>query len=175
MASMIKTSKYLVLIAGLMGLAAIFSPFIVSTTDDGQLIEDSAWSLLTDTVEQVKSAEVETDPTLNALHQATALPGLLWLPVLVPVFLAALLLALLGTWGVMRGRFERLFGLLSLVLGLFVLGFAVILAGSMSNDELTSTGLGGKLLLGTGIAACVGGLLSLIKPDRRPRTAEPAA
>jgi hypothetical protein len=52
------------------------------------------------------------------------------------------------------------------ILGLFVLGFAVILVVSMSDDEM-STGLGGKLLLGTGLAACVGGFVALTKPDRR--------
>lgn len=137
-------------------------------------MEVSAWGLLNDTVESGKAAAAETDPTLQAMDHIAAIPGLLWLPVLLPVFLATLLLSLLGMWGVLRGRFGRLFGLLSSVLGLFVLGFAVILIASMSGDELISVGLGGWLLLGTGMAACGGGFLALVRPDRPPRRAEPA-
>lgn len=167
MASMSKTSKYLVLLAGLMGMAAMFYPFISGMNEDGQSIDISAWSLLTETVEEGKAAAAATNELTEAMHQAAALPGLLWLPVLLPVFLGALLLTLLGAWGVLRGRFGRIFGLLSFVLGLFIFGFAVVLEVSMSGDEPMSTGLGGKLLLGTGIAASLGGLVALIRPDRR--------
>ncbi len=167
MFSMVRASKFLVLIAGLLGLAGMFHPFIIGTTDDGYSADASAWSLLGDVAQAQEDAAAQTDRFSTALAEAEAFGAYLWLPFLFPVFLAALSLTFLGTWGVLRGRFGRLFGLLSLGPGLFVLGFALLLITSASDGQASnSTGLGAILLLGTGIGACVGGFVSLVKPDR---------
>ncbi len=166
---MIKASKFLVLFGGILGVAAFFQPFLTGTTEDGQDISMSAWSLLHEIEAAGEKQRSSPDPATQLMANIDALPGILWIPVVMPVFGAAFLIMLLGAWGVLRRRFGRLFGLGAFVLGGFVLGFALILMLSGAGDHEMQTGIGGKMLLVTGLCGFVCGFVTLIKPDRRRR------
>src|SRR3954454_10383431 len=78
------------------------------------------------------------------------------------IFAPALLLAMIGGIGVKRRSFGRDAGTFAFLLGLVGLGIAGILKGAAEGDG----GVGLTLLLVTGVAGVLGGLVTLIKPER---------
>ena len=69
---------------------------------------------------------------------------------------------LIGGLGVMRKQFGRVAGTFSLLFGLIGLGIGALLKGAAEGDS----GIGLTLLLVTGVAGVVGGLIALVKPER---------
>ena len=71
----------------------------------------------------------------------------------------------------MRKKFGRVAGTFSLLFGLIGLGIGALLKGAAEGDS----GIGLTLLLVTGVAGVVGGLIALVKPERPviPATAQP--
>jgi hypothetical protein len=82
--------------------------------------------------------------------------------IVLAVFAPALLLALIGGLGVMRKKFGRGAGALSLVFGLLGLGIGAVLRSAAEGDA----GIGITVLLLTGVAGIVGGIMALAKPER---------
>jgi hypothetical protein len=82
--------------------------------------------------------------------------------IVMAIFAPAILLALIGGLGVMRKRFGRAAAAFSLIFGLIGLGIGAILKGAAEGDA----GIGMTLLLITGVAGVVGGLMGLVKPER---------
>ena len=90
------------------------------------------------------------------------------LPIMI-AFVPAVLLLLFGGIAAIRGRFGRFGGFSALVVG--ALGAAVwALAHHVDQTSLASDpaplGVGVHLLLASGVAGMLGGLLALISPDR---------
>ncbi len=71
--------------------------------------------------------------------------------------------ALIGGMGVARKKFGRVAGTFSLLLGFVGLGIAALLKSAAEGDA----GIGLTMLIVTGLAGIVGGVLALAKPERR--------
>ncbi len=158
-----KASKFIVLAGGILGILAFFLP-LVSVDRGGAKASVSAFQVIKG-LDQVEVAvedgaargaySVET--SASAKKDIGALKG-----IVMAIFAPALLLSLLGAAGVARKRFGRVAGTFSLLAGLVGLGIASILKSAAEGDG----GIGLTLLLVTGIAGVIGGLIALVKPER---------
>ena len=166
-----KASKLIVLVGGILGILAFFLP-LVSVERQGKSASVSAFQIMKG-LDQVEVA-VDDGVSKRSLDVATgaeakkdigALKG-----IVMAIFAPALLLSLLGGLGVARKRFGRVAGTFSLLAGLAGLGIAAILKGAAEGDA----GIGLTLLLITGVAGVIGGLVALVKPER-PFVAAPVA
>lgn len=174
---MVKAAKFMVLVAGLVGLIAFFLPFL-SAESQGKSASISAFQAVkgidgaidaTDqatagaTNAEAKSARAEIADVVNKVKAF-----------LYAMYAPALLLFLFGLIGVIKKKFGRGFGVLSLLLGLVALGFWALLfmaAGEANKDQggadvKVALGLGVHLLLATGILGFLGGIINTVKPDR---------
>lgn len=175
-----KASKFVVLVGGILGILAFFLP-MVSVTRQGQTATVSAFQVVKglDAVSselnkdevKMKAASVGESRTLNeAKDGVDSIKG-----IVMAIFAPALLLALIGGAGVARKKFGRVAGTFSLLFGLVGLGIGAILKSAAEGDS----GIGLTLLLITGLAGMVGGIMALVKPERlaaaTPATARAAA
>lgn len=160
-----KASKFIVLVGGILGILAFFLP-LVSVQREGHSASVSAFQVMKglDKVEVAvdeagaqRAMDIET--SASAKKDIGAMKG-----IVMAIFAPALLLALIGGLGVTRRRFGRVAGTFSLLAGLVGLGIASILKSAADGDG----GIGLTLLLVTGVAGVVGGLVTLIKPERLP-------
>jgi len=160
-----KASKLIVLVGGLLGILSFFLP-LVSVTREGKTVALSAFQVVKgiDVVNHeidktdVSAASIDDRAKLTeAKGDLSSIKG-----IVLAIFAPALLLALIGGLGVMRKKFGRGAGTLALLLGALGLGIGVILKGAAEGDS----GIGMTLLLLTGVAGVVGGLMALIKPER---------
>jgi hypothetical protein len=165
-----KASKFIVLVGGILGILAFFLP-LVSVERQGAQASVSAFQIIKglDQVEAVVDQgvarrEVSVATSASAKKDIGALKG-----IVMAIFAPALLLALLGGAGVARRRFGRVAAAFSLLAGLLGLGIAAILKSAAEGDG----GIGLTLLLVTGVAGVVGGLVALVKPER-PAALQPA-
>lgn len=164
-----KATKFIILVGGLLGLLAFFLP-LVSVQRAGGSASVSAFQVMKglDTVEvavneagTAKSYDVETAAFASeAKKDIGAMKG-----IVMAIFAPAALLALLGGLGIGRKRFGRVAATFSLLAGIAGLGIASILKGAAEGDS----GIGLTLLLVTGAAGIVGGILGLVKPERLPQ------
>lgn len=173
---MVKAAKFLVLIAGLAGLVAFFLPFLTAESG-GKTASISAFQAVKgidtalDATEQAtagattpeaKSATAEIADVVNKVKAF-----------LYAMYAPAVLLALFGLIGVLKKKFGRGFGVLSVLMGLIALGFWALLfmaAGEANKDQgagdvKVALGLGVHLLLATGILGFIGGITNTVKPD----------
>jgi hypothetical protein len=132
-----KASKLIVLVGGVLGIIAFFLPLVSINRPDFHGTA-SAFQV----VKGIDAGAVRTFVYV--------------------VFAPALLLALVGGLATRRGSFGRGAGALSLVFGLLGLAIAALLKSAAEGDA----GIGLTLLLVTGIAGTVGGILGLAKPER---------
>jgi hypothetical protein len=164
-----KASKFVVLAGGILGILAFFLP-MVSVTREGKTATVSAFQVVkglevvsTELAKDevaVRAASVgETASLAQAQDGIGSIKG-----IVMAVFAPALLLAAIGGAGVARKRFGRGAGTFSLLLGLAGLGIGVILKGAAEGDS----GIGLTMLLLTGVAGVIGGLMALVKPERAP-------
>lgn len=157
-----KASKLIVLVGGLLGILAFFLP-MVSVTRDHRTVTLSAFQVVRgiDAVDhELDTSDVSTASLDDRakLHEARgSING-----IVLAVFAPALLLAVIGGLGVMRKRFGRGAGTLALLLGAIGLGIGAILKSAAEGDG----GIGLTLLLVTGVAGAIGGLMALVKPER---------
>jgi hypothetical protein len=161
--SVMKASKLIVLVGGILGILAFFLP-LVSVHRGGTTAKVSAMQVIKglDAVDsQVDRADARTGEEVamrgEAKQDIGAMKG-----IVLAIFAPAALLALLGGLGVARKRFGRGAGALSLLLGLVGLGIGAVLKSAAEGDA----GIGMSFLLLTGVAGIVGGLAALIKPER---------
>jgi hypothetical protein len=158
-----KATKFIVLVGGILGLLSFFLP-LVSVHRDNMTGKVSAFQIIKglDTVSvAVDSASVhsvqEVETRAEAKKDVGAMKG-----IVMAIFAPALLLTLIGGLGVARKRFGRGAAAFSLIFGLIGLGIGAILKSAAEGDA----GIGMTLLLVTGIAGVVGGLIGLVKPER---------
>lgn len=158
-----KASKFIVLAGGILGILAFFLP-LVSVERQGAKASVSAFQVIKG-LDQVEVAVDEgaargaynVETSASAKKDIGAMKG-----IVMAIFAPALLLSLLGAAGVARKRFGRVAGTFSLLAGLIGLGIAAILKSAAEGDG----GIGLTLLLVTGVAGVVGGLIALVKPER---------
>ncbi len=165
-----KASKLIVLVGGILGIIAFFLP-MVSVTRENQTVKVSALQVVQG-IDAVKGEISKTDVSAASMEDKTnlakadtdlsSIKG-----IVLAIFAPALLLALIGGLGVMRKKFGRGAGTLSFLLGAVGLGIGAILKSAAEGDS----GIALTLLLVTGAAGLVGGLMALIKPERAPATA----
>jgi hypothetical protein len=158
-----KATKFIVLVGGILGLLSFFLP-LVSVHRDTMTGKVSAFQIMKglDSVSvAVDEASVhsvrEVETRAEAKKDVGAMKG-----IVMAIFAPALLLTLLGGLGVARKRFGRGAAAFSLIFGLIGLGIGAILKSAAEGDA----GIGMTLLLVTGIAGVVGGLIGLVKPER---------
>ena len=139
---MVKAAKFMVLVAGLMGLVAFFLP-MVSVDQNGHSISASAFQAVQGaSIGQEKLDEVaktETAATAEAKANVSDLDDFLTKvkAFLYGVYAPALLLTLFGVIGVAKQKFGRGLGIFSLLLGLVVIalwGFFFMAAGEVNKD-----------------------------------------
>ncbi|MDX2093257.1 MAG: hypothetical protein SFX73_35770 [Kofleriaceae bacterium] len=159
-----KATKFIVLVGGILGILAFFLPMVTLHRADftGSA---SAFQLLkginaaSDVVnsDEVRAAAIRSADVAQAKEGLDTMKG-----IVAAIFVPAILLAIMGALGVKRKQFGRVAGGFSLLFGLVGLGIAALLKSAAGADA----GIGITLLLVTGVAGVVGGLLALVKPDR---------
>jgi len=162
-----KASKFVVLVGGILGILAFFLP-MVSVTREGKNVTVSAFQVVKgldavkgeldkDEVKMKAASYGETGSLNRAKSDIDGIKG-----IVMAIFAPALLLAAIGGAGVARKKFGRVAGTFSLLFGLLGLGIGAILKSAAEGDS----GIGLTLLLITGVAGIVGGIMALAKPDR---------
>ena len=158
-----KASKFIVLVGGILGILAFFLP-LVSVERQGHQASVSAYQIIKglDQVEVAvdegaRQAAYSVETSASAKKDIGAMKG-----IVMAIFAPALLLALMGAAGVARKRFGRVAGTFSLLAGLVGLGIGALLKSAAEGDG----GIGLTLLIVTGVAGVVGGIATLIKPER---------
>jgi hypothetical protein len=158
-----KATKFIVLVGGILGLLSFFLP-LVSVHRANATGKVSAFQIMkgldsvsvaVDEASVHSVAEVET--RAEAKKDVGAMKG-----IVMAIFAPALLLTLIGGLAVGRKRFGRGAAAFSLIFGLIGLGIGAILKSAAEGDA----GIGMTLLLLTGVAGVVGGLIGLVKPER---------
>jgi hypothetical protein len=177
-----KAIKFVILAAGLLGLAAIILPLL-----NVKLAEDRVLSFTA--VEVIGGVEVAKEAASNVRDAvvaeagvdaaAVAAAGQRWRDlqeafeaiqgIVVAFFLPALLLTAIGVTGAIRGKLGRLGGAGALLLGLLgtgVSGFVIaVLSDPRVSENGGSPGAALYLLALSGVVGLLGGLLTVIKPD----------
>ncbi|HTJ41493.1 MAG TPA: hypothetical protein VL463_05330 [Kofleriaceae bacterium] len=144
-----KFTKHMVLIGGVCAVIAFFLPYVGLSAGD-------------------QSAKVSAFDVVKGYQ---AMPG--WSQTVGYVFLVfgpPMLLLVQGAVALKTGKFGRLAGVGSLILGGWgaLMGAALISVINDKHDEILTAevGAGTYIFLVAGILGAVGGLLALIKPDR---------
>jgi hypothetical protein len=167
---MVKATKYVVLLAGVVGLIAFFLP-LVAVNKSGIEGKLSAYRIVKgiDSADQVV-ASAESGSTSGVAEANKALGAIKG--IVVAIFVPALLLVVFGGVGAARKRFGRGLAIPSMIVGLVGLGFwALLNAAASAGDGGSVAGAGMHLLLVTGLLGTLGGLIATIKPDRTPHPA----
>ncbi len=173
--------KYLVLLAGIVGVAGFFLPFIDVHTSNArfgrhpsafELVRrlESLDALTLDLTKlglgdaQAKEAAAQAHDQLERARTAASV-----------IYAPAALLAILGAICGIRRRMGRLAGFLALVLGAISGSVWAIFYYVASRDphHAATMGLGANLLLACGAAASLAGIGALIVPDRGALPAPP--
>jgi hypothetical protein len=160
-----KASKFIVLAGGILGILAFFLPMVTVHRDDfsGSVSAFQIIKGLDEISVAAGSHEVSVavaDAGATAASAKEMLDGMRTF--VMAIFAPALLLLLIGGLGVMRKQFGRVAGAFSLLFGLIGLGIGSLLKSAAEGDA----GIGLTLLLVTGVAGVVGGLITLVKPER---------
>ncbi len=160
-----KASKFIVLVGGILGILAFFLPMVTVNRADfsGSVSAFQIVKGLDAVSVAAGSRDVSValaDAGADAKSAKEALDGMKG--IVMAIFAPALMLVLIGGLGVFRKKFGRVAGTFSLLFGLVGLGIGALLKGAAEGDS----GIGLTLLLITGVAGVVGGLIALAKPER---------
>jgi hypothetical protein len=170
----VKAWKYLVLIAGIAGVAGFFLPFITFHSPRGDIEGSvSAYQIVRgiDAVDElIDTTKPMTMTNAEATRVITTLNNELerYRGALIACFVPAALLAALGALVGARRKMGRIAGLLALVIGLANAGvWLLFYQVSMEQPDVTAAmGFGLHLLLVAGIVGTLAGLGALLAPDR---------
>ncbi len=169
-----KASKFVVLLGGVLGVIAFFLP-LIAVQKSGLTGKLSAYRIVagvTKASQVVKEAsamsEGENKENLEEANKALAdIKG-----VVIGMYVPVWLLLLIGGIGVARGKFQRLGGTFSLLIGLIGLGVASLLLSAAQSKDVTSAtqesvaGVGMYVMFLAAAMGTIGGLITLVKPDR---------
>jgi hypothetical protein len=170
----VKAWKYLVLLAGIAGIAGFFFPFLTFQSPNGELEGSvSAYQIVRgiDAVDElIDTTKPMTITSAEATRVVTTLNAELerYRFALIACYVPAAALALLGALVGARRKMGRIAGLLAIVIGLanaavWLLFYQV----SMEQPEVTAAmGFGLHLLLVAGVAGVLAGVGALLVPDR---------
>lgn len=172
-------TKFMVLAGGVLGLVSFFMPYFVMPiegSDSTVNLSPYVGFVGISAVEEVaEGAEVEAASALGAdkapaaaaaMKEANDMLDSIKMFLLIPVA-PAIFLLLFGLLG-LKGAFGRGLGAGSLLFGLVALAIWGLLSAALGEvDGEVSGGLGLTLLMACGALGAVGGLLALIKPERR--------
>lgn len=168
---MTRATKYIILGAGLIGLIAFFMP-LIAVNKSGVSGKLSAYRIVVgiSSAKQVvskagKAADtVESKAAVKDANKAlSAVRG-----IVLAIFVPALLLTIFGGVGTLRKSFGRGLAIPSFIFGLIGLGIWALLSSAASAGGGESVaGFGMHMLLLTGLGGVVGGLIGIIKPERR--------
>ncbi|MEJ7603099.1 MAG: hypothetical protein WKG01_34750 [Kofleriaceae bacterium] len=166
-----KPWKVLVLLAGLVGIAGFFLPFVKYKSPDGSVTGTiSAYQIVAgiDDPGDIVDGDV---PNLDREQVAVLVTqfneGLAELKALMLGFFApAVLLAVIGALAVARGRLGRISGVFALLLGVANIGVFLLFRGVAGDSGQTDAtlGVGLSMLLAAGIVGAIGGLGALVSP-----------
>ncbi len=180
-------SKFLVLVGGIVGIVSFFLPLIavkdsgvegavsafqiVKGLDKASEVVTGAAGELAKTAEEAGAAELQ-----KATAEANDAFGKIK-TVVMAIYAPALLLLIIGAIAVMKKQFGRVGGTFAFLFGLIGLGIWAILnaaANEVAADIAKGGGAGESvkgiamhLLMVTGALGLVGGLMALIKPERK--------
>jgi hypothetical protein len=172
-----KASKFIVFAGGILGLIAFFLPFGTAEVEKGVRVSVSAFQVvkgISDVQEVVSSDEAKAK--IDALDEAGKTEARKVVKeanneldkikgIIIGLFVPALLLALIGGLGVARKRFGRGAGVLSLLLGIV----SALIGGGLHaafGETDGGAGIAITILVLTGLAGIIGGIMALIKPER---------
>ena len=187
-----KAIKFVILVAGLLGVAAFFLPLlsydtsletgsgsgpekvelrlsgltVVGGTTAAEQLKGTVQGNVErlDTSGKAKEFIDNLDDVLSAIKAAV-----------IGIFIPALVLLLVGGVGVARGKLERLGGVFALVAGILGAAIGMFILNALADPKVESGGGGPGvavyLIVVSGIVGLVGGLLTMIKPDSGGRFA----
>jgi hypothetical protein len=176
-----KFTKFLVLAGGVLGLIAFFLP-LIAVKDSGVKGSISAFQVVKgidsaqDVIDNADTAQFDASGEgkkfkKDANEALSEVKG-----IFLAIFAPALFLAIIGGVATMRKKFGRLGGAGALIFGGIGLGIWAIL-NTAANEVAAEggsgdvKGIGMWVLLVTGLAGLIGGILTLVKPDRGPASA----
>ena len=177
-------TKFIVLAGGIIGIIAFFLPLIavkqpgitgaisafqvVKGIDTAKDIVKGAGDAATDAAVEAGAETAEAKKAVTEVNDGLSTVKNIFLAAFAP----ALFLALIGGFAVMRKQFGRLAGTGALIFGLLEFGVWALLnaaANEVAAKGATGDvkGIGMHLLLVTGLAGVIGGILGLAKPERK--------
>ena len=175
-----KAIKFLILGAGIIGIVSFFLP-LLNVDQDEVSLSVSSFDVVTgiELAEELRDKVATDVATLDDTGQGSAFVAELDEALdAVKIFLLILfapiaILFLVGAVGVARRRLGRPGGTLALIAGLIGAGFCAIVLAAWGSPEVKasggSSGVAVYLMFLANIVGFVGGLLTLIKPDRGGR------
>jgi len=170
----VRSTKLLVLAAGITGIVAFFQPLVTvespryagTVTSLDVLRGIDLAERLREQVDRDQVDSAEARLLLDNFEEAVGAVRIF----LVVLYLPAVMLALVGLIGVVRGRLGRVGGGLAMAFGMAGAGVAGALLAAFATRQVQavggSAGIAVKLMLGVGVAGFLGGLLTLVSPDR---------
>lgn len=167
--------KYVVLIAGLCGIAGFFAPFLEYRAPDGTLTGASGYDIVTGAPDVSSLMSKAQQLGLVDKHEAARATMFIqrgleaYRGAMIACFVPAALLLLVGLTAFTRRQMGRIAGLLAIVFGVgcalvYVIFFQVDQPSSSTTGQL---GLGIYLLLVGGLLGILGGLGAVLAPDLR--------
>lgn len=171
---MTKATKYIILTAGLLGLISFFMP-LIAVSKAGITGKLSAYRIVKgiSSAQEVvgkEGAKLKDKDDRAAVADANKALGAIK-GIVMAVYFPAFMVFLFGLIGTLRKSFGRGLSIPSFIFGLLGLGIAGLLTAAASSTGGESVaGSGMYALLVSAIVATVGGLVGIIKPDRREAT-----
>jgi hypothetical protein len=177
-----KAIKFVILAAGLLGLISFFLPLLNVDKDDVH-VKISSFDVVKglQLAEEFKSKVEKDVATLDETGEGKAFmneidDALAAVKIFVLILFApSLLLVAIGGVGAARGKLERLGGVGALFVGLIGMAISGLVLAAWGSAEVKesggSSGIAVYLMFIASIAGFLGGLLTLIKPDRGGRFA----
>jgi hypothetical protein len=166
--------KYVVLLGGILGIAGFFAPFMEYKAPDGTLTGASAY--------EIAQGEVDVSPLMKKAQElglvtpaeAQRATKILQQGVyayrgaMIVVFIPAALIFLIGLFSFSRKKMGRLAGFVSILMGVAAVGVWIFFFRKEPPTQQTigQLGLGIYALFVCGLLAILGGLGSLMFPDR---------
>ena len=169
-----KAWKYLVLIAGIAGVAGFFLPLITFQSPRGDIEGSVSAYQIVRGIDAVDELIDTTRPMTITNAEATRVVSTInnelerYRGALIACYVPAAALALLGALVGARRKMGRIAGLLAIVIGLVNAGvWLLFYQVSMEQPEVSAAiGFGLHLLLIAGVLGMLSGLGALIAPDR---------
>ncbi|MBA3455702.1 MAG: hypothetical protein H0T42_21585 [Deltaproteobacteria bacterium] len=166
--------KYVVLLGGILGIAGFFAPFMEYKAPDGTLTGASAYEIARGEVDVsplMKKAQelglvtpAEAQRATKVLQQGVyAYRG-----AMIAVFIPAALIFLIGLFSFSRKKMGRLAGFIAILMGAACVGVWIFFfrAEPPTAQTIGQLGLGIYALFVCGLLGMLGGLGSLLLPDR---------